>query len=472
MEPRSAPGSVRVLLPDLALALSLFAALYALVFYNAPEQLFRDSDAGWHIVTGERILATGAVPRVDDYSFSHPAAPWFAWEWAADVAMGAAHRSAGLRGVTLLYIATIAATVWIWVRLSFTCGANFFAVCLFASPMLTTAQLHWLARPHVFSWVLLSIALLLLEKERMNWRWAFGIGVLWANWHGSFFLLPVLCLIYGARWAAVAAIAASFVNPYGWELHTHLIGYLRNTELLSRVAEFQSFNFHSEGAWQVAAVLLIGMTGFVCALAMGQWSRALTLLLLSAMALRTARGLPVLAMAGLPLAAGAMSTALAAWTLLPPIARRVLDYGDRLRNLQEPLRGYAPGAIVFALLALAVLGSHSAFPAKEFPVAAAQHIPEDARLLAPDKYGGYLIYRFKGARKVYFDGRSDYYGAAFMKEFVDLVEVRSGYEEIVKKYGLTHALLPPRYSLIPALERAGWKRLYADETSVLLQRNF
>jgi hypothetical protein len=472
MEPRSAPGRVRFLLPDLALALSLFAAFYALVFYNAPEQLFRDSDAGWHIITGERIITARDVPRVDEYSFSRPAEPWFAWEWAADVAMGAAHRAAGLRGVALLYIAAIAFSIWLWVRLSFLCGANFFAVCLLASPLLTTAQLHWLARPHLFSWLLLLIALLVLEQNRMHWRWAFVIGLLWANLHGSFFLLPVLCLFYRSPRAALAAIAASFVNPYGWHLHTHLFAYLRNSELLSRVAEFQSFNFHSEGAWQVGAVLLTGMAGFVCALAAGQWSRAFTLLLLSAMALRTARGLPVLAMAGLPLAAGAISAALGAWTLLPAAVRRVLDYGNRLKSLQEPLRGYVPGVILFALLALAVLGSRSGFPAKEFPVSAAEHIPAGARLLAPDKYGGYLIYRFKGAQKVYFDGRSDYYGAAFMKEFVDLVEVRAGYEAIVKKYGFTHALLPKRYSLIPALERAGWTRLYADDNSVLLQRNF
>ena len=200
-------------LPDLALALSLFASLYAIVFYHAPEQLFRDSDAGWHIVTGERIVNAGAVPRVDDYSFSRPAGTWFAWEWGADVAMGLAHRRAGLRGVVLLYVAAIAASVWLWVRLSFACGANFFAVCLLASPMLTTAQLHWLARPHLFSCVLLLIALLLLERGQMNWRWAIVIGALWANLHGSFFLLPLFCLFYGARAAALASIAASFVNP-------------------------------------------------------------------------------------------------------------------------------------------------------------------------------------------------------------------------------------------------------------------
>jgi hypothetical protein len=109
------------------------------------------------------------------------------------------------------------------------------------------------------------------------------------------------------------------------------------------------------------------------------------------------------------------------------------------------------------------------FPANQFPVAAMAQVPENARLLAPDSFGGYLIYR---GRRVYFDGRSDYYGAAFMKEYIQLVEVRPGYRQILAKYGFTHALLPVRYSLVEALRESGWQERHRDEVSVLLERNF
>ena len=144
MEPRRSTQPAAWLLPDLALALALFTLLYALAFYRAPEQLFRDSDTGWHIRTGEGILREAAVPRVDPYSFSRPGGPWYAWEWATDAVMGFAHIRAGLAGVVVLYLALIAACSWLWVRLHWVCGSNFWAVCLFASPMLTAAQLHWL----------------------------------------------------------------------------------------------------------------------------------------------------------------------------------------------------------------------------------------------------------------------------------------------------------------------------------------
>ena len=190
------------------------------------------------------------------------------------------------------------------------------------------------------------------------------------------------------------------------------------------------------------------------------------------MALRSARGLPVLALAGLPLAGGALTAALARWPYWPERGRAAMAYGERLRVLQATLRGWALAVVCAGLVVLAVWGGKPGFPANEFPVAAAAHLPVGGTLLAPDKYGGYLIYRFDGARKVYFDGRSDYYGAAFLKEYVALLELRPGWEETVTKYGFTHALLPVRYSLAAALEKQGWRKRYCDATSVLLERNF
>ena len=107
------------------------------------------------------------------------------------------------------------------------------------------------------------------------------------------------------------------------------------------------------------------------------------------------------------------------------------------------------------------------FRRSEFPVAACDAVtklPTDAKLLAPDKYGGYLIYRFNASRKVYFDGRSDFYGLQYMKDYLRLIEVRAGWQEELQESGFTHALLPERYSLIPALQQLGWKRLYTDRS--------
>jgi hypothetical protein len=95
-------------------------------------------------------------------------------------------------------------------------------------------------------------------------------------------------------------------------------------------------------------------------------------------------------------------------------------------------------------------------------------LPANSRILAPDTFGGYLIYRFNGERKVFMDGRSDFYGAEFAKRYIRLVEARPGWTNEFNRWNFTHALLPPDYSLLAALEANGWREIYRDRTAVLL----
>jgi hypothetical protein len=492
--------------------------LYCLTVFDGPQRFFRDSDTGWHIRTGEAILATGSLPRTDPYSFSRSGQSWFAWEWASDVLMGAAHRVGGPGTVALLYGLVVACGVWLWFRLHRTVGGNFFLACVMAAPMLSTTSLHWLARPHVLSWVLLLVAVLWAERIseprplgsglpafRLPHAIAvFLLGALWANLHASFFLAPGIALIYAAghwlrpwiwsldarperskaRWfacAAACALLGSLVNPYGWDLHRHLLAYLGNTELLARVGEYQSFNFHVEGAFQILAALALAAVGGVLALAERRLAQFLLSAILLATALRSARGLPLVALVLLPLAGGSITRALREARELAPAMRRLLDgflsYSERLRALETRLDGRAwiPVAVALAILWIRTPGvaARAGFPADDFPTAAAaevEKLPQNARLLAPDKYGGYLIYRFEGRRKVFFDGRSDFYGAAFMKDYIRLMQVRPGWRQQVEAWGFTHALLPNDYSLVPALEQAGWRRVYRDGVATLLER--
>src|ERR1035438_8514741 len=78
----SRPGVLlRWCVPDLAFATACVTLFYCLFLFQGYQRLFRDSDAGWHIRTGEAILATATLPRTDPYSFTRGGQPWFAWEW-------------------------------------------------------------------------------------------------------------------------------------------------------------------------------------------------------------------------------------------------------------------------------------------------------------------------------------------------------------------------------------------------------
>ena len=64
----------------------------------------------------------------------------------------------------------------------------------------------------------------------------------------------------------------------------------------------------------------------------------------------------------------------------------------------------------------------------------------------------------------------DLYGAEFLTQYARLIQVRPCWWEYWQSFHFTHALLPNDYSLVPALEALGWKRLYRDETATLLAR--
>ena len=95
------------MIPDLALCLTVVTLFYCLILFNAPQKLFRDSDTGWHIVTGEKIVSTMQLPRTDPYSFTRAGQPWVAWEWGADCLMGVAYRVAGLSGLVWIFALAI-----------------------------------------------------------------------------------------------------------------------------------------------------------------------------------------------------------------------------------------------------------------------------------------------------------------------------------------------------------------------------
>ena len=496
------------LMPNLAMLAATVTLFYSLFFFGGYQAFFHDSDAGWHIRTGQQILQSGILPRTDPFSFTAASKPWFAWEWLADITVGTIYQFAGLAGVALFYASALATAVWLWFQLNWAAGGNFLFAALFAAPMLSTTNLHWLARPHVLSWLFLLATVRFAIRPRSGPVALIGVALvsaLWTNIHASFLMGPVTLLVYavgaGLRsfifntdrhtdWqharalsiAAAVAIAATFLNPYGFALHRHVVTYLTDTALLDRVGEFQSFNFHLSGSTQILLTLGIAATGAILSLSRKDVGSFLQIALLLALALRSARGLPLVALLALPLANGAITQALRNATGLLASFRKTLDtalnYGDSLRSIDLRLNGilWAPALLLLAAATLRIpaIAAHTGFPAAEFPVTASAEIaklPLTARILAPDKFGGYLIFRFAGTRPVFFDGRSDLYGAQFLADYATMTQLRPGWQAILNRYNFTHALLPPNAPLLAALESAGWTRTYSDPVATLLAFN-
>src|SRR5215468_6029452 len=89
-------------------SLTDFAILMPMAFLfgrmNGVKTLLGDCDTGWHIRTGEWILANGWVPMRDIFSFSKAGAPWYAWEWLSDVLFAKITQFGGLQALVVFAI--------------------------------------------------------------------------------------------------------------------------------------------------------------------------------------------------------------------------------------------------------------------------------------------------------------------------------------------------------------------------------
>jgi len=463
--------------------------------------LLADADTGWHIRTGEWILEQKSWPRQDLFSFSKPCAPWYAWEWLAEILLALWHRLAGLSAVVVgSALVIVAAAVLTFLRMGRR-QANVFLSMIALMLALGAASIHFLARPHLFTLLLWTVALTLLDNEQANPRalwWLVPLGLLWANTHGGFVaLLASLALLAVGRaieagWeggprAALkvlprylallgATLAATLANPYGWRLHLHIASYLRSSWIRNVVEEFQSPKFRSEHSLHFE-LLLFGALMLTPALVRGRRvAEALLVLFWAHASLVSARHIPLFAFLVAPLLAAEASS------LLRELARR-LGPKSALAILDEISRQSASGFRRLSLWAAAgVAGlllltppAHwpRDFPAEKFPVGLVKrwaHKLAGSRVLTSDQWADYLIYRFYPHQRVYFDGRSDFYGPAIGEQYLKLLQGKPGWRQGLAELKFDYVLAPREWPLASLLaEQRGWRLLEQDRLAALYQ---
>src|SRR5262245_51402617 len=111
------PNALFRLMPSLTDVAFLMPILFLFTKMEGVRTLLFDGDTGWHIRTGEWILAHGRVPYQDLFSFTKPGQPWFAWEWLWDVMFAGLHAYGGLAAVALASLLVLCVTFALLFRL-------------------------------------------------------------------------------------------------------------------------------------------------------------------------------------------------------------------------------------------------------------------------------------------------------------------------------------------------------------------
>ena len=480
-----------------------------------------DGDPSLHWRIGNWMIEHRAVLRADQFSHTRFAAPLVSKEWLAEVLFAAAGNITGnlanWNGTVLLAALLIATTMWLLHRWLVAEGCELLLATGLLLVAASACSMHWLARPHltthlltiVFAWQLRrfehgDIPVKTLYATLVPLMW------LWTNLHGAFFTGFVLIGLYwlAAVWEVgrdrrarrgpesdgrpggpslpttrlqhltllgLACLAVSFINPNTWHLHAQVIGFLR-TPLLSKMTnEFRSPDFHSSSA--TGFLLLLGILAIVL-LAARPKMRASELLLLGAwgyFALHSVRNLPIFALVATPILAGHLNPWLQ--SLPAAIYRR---YSERITGLDRGADGRLPVALAAVTLTLLMT-----VPAKpvvttailpdQFPVTAVTWLKANPQAVTGEMFneygwGGYLML-YLPERKVFVDGRNDFYGGPFIEEFEQVDNVTTNWSAVLTKYKVGWTILPRRHALnqLLALD-TGWSLVYTDAVTAIHSR--
>ncbi len=384
-------------------------------------------------------------------------------------------------------------------------GANVIValpVCLLAAG---ASDIHFLARPHVFTLLLTAVSLWLLDRDqRQPGRaiWALvPLSALWANLHAGFLALFACLALVSAGEAAEAFLVsrsaviawmcmrrhvllaalcglASLANPYGIALWRHAGQYLASGWIRAAVNEFQSPQFRSESALHFEVLLFAGLIAAASLLRRRKIGDALLVMAWAHAALVSVRHAPIFAIVVSPILATEATAWWNAWAGRKP-ARSIAGILDRWAgDMSDGFRRVSVWPAV-VMLALAIPGAPGnwpcQFPAEKFPVRLIERHSgklAGARVFTSDQWSDYLLYRFYPKQRVFIDGRSDFYGPELGKRYLGTAYGQPGWRGTLDGCAVRFVLAPQDWPLCGLLRQVrGWRLLEEDARAALFERN-
>lgn len=487
---------LRYLLPSLADV--IFVCILFYISFAKNVGMLHDGDTGYHIRAGEYILDTFTIPRIDPYSFITPPMQWTVHEWLAEIIMAVAHRLSGLSGVIVLYSVILAATFYVMVRSLKSAGISALPAAVATIAIFAASTLHWLARPHVFSFLIIVMWLHILnsyEERGRNQLYLLPLLMLfWVNLHGGYIIGFVFICIYlagnllliitdkeawrnggmkRAKWYGSIlpfCMGTAILNPFGWKIFLFPFKLVFDKYQMDHTQEFLSPNFHEQPLFKGMLLLLILLLAFS--------KKRLTmiqialLIFFTNMALYSVRYIPLFAIIVVPVMLHYME----------------LDFGERLprvraffRKRLETVAGmdamssgffWPVAAILLVCFQLQGGGIAHGFDPKIKAVDAVNFLkrePIPGRMFNNDEIGDLIIYGAHRQYKVFIDGRLDMYGTERIKEYKKVQSFSAGWEDVFKKYEISWVIFDTDSPLTRyLLARKEWRLIYSDKVASIL----
>lgn len=446
-----------------------------------------DPDFWWHLRTGELVFDSG-IPRHDVFSWTAAGRPWVAHEWLSEAIIYAVESLLGYIGNVALFDAAAVGALLLMYALARSLGAGTRILVLLMLLSVAIFAFAIAVRPQIFSWLLFAVFVFTLERDYQGTRAPFwllpALMALWVNLHLGFVYGIVVVAIWiasllsaRARSASVdlrrplliggACLLATLLNPHGPDILLYPYRYIEDRHSMSFIGEWQRPNpLNPLQLPHFLAILLIA--GSV----VSRYRPSLFLCLVSAvvlgLALQASRNLAYVGILLLPVAGPAIAQK---W-------RSASNTGDSRTSMS--LGRATLTLVIFACVVMVAVTqladsvSLSKPDTRTYPAAGAKYVREnlgERHLYNDYGWGGYLAYALYPDVPLFVDGRSDFYRSRIMDDYATIGRLESGWEDLMRQYGIDAVLLRKDSRLARRLrEDSGWQEVFTGDVETVLVR--
>jgi hypothetical protein len=476
----------------------IFIAIFIYLSFAINGNLLSDCDTAYHICTGDYIVENLSIPNQDIFSFHKPPLAWTAHEWLSEVIMALIHHFSGLTGIVISFSFVIALIYYLLFKIIQTYNDNIITTSVIVLLVLTASQIHWLARPHIFSMLLILIWYFLLDTYQKTGqiKYLYFLPILmvfWVNLHGGFmagFMLICIYLIANIIYffisqgdekkkyleknkhllvIAFICLAVSLLNPFTYHILIFPFKLVSQKFIMDNIAEYLPPNFHSVYIMPFEILLILVLTTtFISKLRLRLNEIGLFLLFLH-MSLYSVRYIPLFAIMMAPILAKQVK-----YITEQMNNKFILFFNKRSENISKidsQTKGFLwPAMAIFIVFLLAGnnIISHT-FDEQKKPVAATEFLlrePIQGNMFNNAEFGDYIIYRAYPQYKVFFDGRNDMYGVEIFKEYCKITDFKPGWEKIIERYNIDWIIYNADSILSRFLiQNENWHLIYADKVA-------
>jgi hypothetical protein len=427
-------------------------------------------DLAYHLRAGNFLLGGRWVGDLPNFSFAE-SERWIDQQWGAQVVFALLQRLGGF--ATLAFSRGVAIAVIAWfVYLSCRArGADRRAASILTSLATIVALPTLGVRPQLFGLVLFAAALWILTTRSTHparlWVLPVLAGV-WANMHGSvLFLIPMLLITLWESFsrrepvrsrlavAAVIAVVATFVNPYGPSVWVYIAELTMNPTVQNLVTEWEPLTIRDS-----FGVLFFASIGAVV-LVLIRRSESVTvfdLLWLGAfvvVGLSARRSSPWWSLVAATVVAGLLARRAPASSH----GSRVINTGFLLATLSAALLllpwwrpvelGHAPTGLVAAVR---------------------EATPPQSRLIVHQSYASWFEYALPD-RPVFVDSRIELYERSTWSDYLAIQAGRADWPQIVDRWQADAIVARRSWKLVPfILEDPAWRLVFQDDDGFVFVR--